>query len=202
MLRLVEQQDDLDPNVGQQSALLVGSDGTPPTVHWVEHIASCVVDRLSDMMVNAGLPVEEPGDSAADCVEGPPWSAVAGRAAHLVAQWEGLEASLPPTSLVPLRCCRRMPLLCTCLTGLTHCACVFPNYSEPFYQLAQFCHRQGLDLVSSTPAQRVCLPHPSPSHTVQECRQLLTGPLPEAFLLGKDQPTPPLQMKGNIFAVS
>ena len=151
--------------MGQQSALLVGSDGTPPTVHWVEHIASCVVDRLSDMMVNAGLPVEEPGDSAADCVERPPWSAVAGRAAHLVAQWEGLEASLPPTSLVPLRCCRRMPLLCTCLTGLTHCACVFPNYSEPFYQLAQFCHRQGLDLVSSTPAQRVCLPHPSPSHT-------------------------------------
>ena len=156
MLRLVEQQDELDLPVRQQSILLVGSSDTPPTDQWVGHIASCVVNRLRDAMVAAGLFVEEQADSASDCVEVPPLQAVGSRAAYLAAQWAGQGASLPSSSMPPLRCCRRMPLLFTCLSGLAHCACVFPNYSEPLYQLAQFCHRQGLDLVSCTPSCRAC----------------------------------------------
>lgn len=156
VLQLVEQQDELDLSVGRQSALLVGSSDTLPSEHWVGHIASCVVNRLRDAMVAEGLSVEEQLDSASDCVEVPPLHAVARRATHLAARWPGLGASLPSSSMATLRCCRRMPLLFTCLSGLAHCACMFPNYSEPFYQLAQFCYRQGLDLVSSTPTCCVC----------------------------------------------
>lgn len=168
VLWLLEQQDDLELMPGRQSSLLVGSDGTPPTDQWVGHIASCMVNRLRDVMVTEGLSVEEEEDTDTHCVDVPPWHAVARRATHLVEQWVGLGTSLPSTSMFLLRLCRRIPLLFACLSGLTHCACMFPNYSEPLYQLAQFCHRQGLDQVSSTSAHHTRLPL-TPGHR-HECR--------------------------------
>ena len=202
VLWLLGQQDDLDLMPGEQSSLLVGSDGTPPTNQWVGHIVSCMVNRLRDVMVADGLSVEEEEDTSMHCADLPPWHAVARRATHLVEQWVGLGASLSSTSMVLLRLCRRIPFLFACLSGLTRCACMFPNYSEPLYQLAQFCQRQGLDQVSAPPLITRASPHPWPPTCIQECSQLLAGPLPEAFLQGKDRPTPPLQMKGNIFGVS